>query len=256
MKTVDKITAVQLMNQLGAGKVPFLFVLDYEMEQCIVMPVDEVDHNELRFEILGNGNFPLKNSTNQLYNLDFQPIDFEQYNEKFGKLAAHIQRGDTYLANLTIKTPVTLNASPEEIAIHSKAPYKLWIRDKIAVFSPESFVKISDGKISSFPMKGTIDATIPDAEMLLLRNEKELAEHYTIVDLIRNDLSIVAHDVRVEKFRYVEKLRTHKGELLQTSSKISGKLPEGFRMKLGHLWQNYCLPVPSAVRQRRKPSKF
>ena len=41
-------------------------------------------------------------------------------------------------------------------------------------------------------MKGTIDASIPDAQNQLLNDEKEVSEHYTIVDLIRNDLSQVA----------------------------------------------------------------
>ena len=79
-------------------------------------------------------------------------------------------------------------------------------------------------------MKGTIDATLPDAENRLLQNHKETCEHYTIVDLIRNDLNIVATRVQVKRFRYVEKIHTSQGEILQTSSEISGQLPDG--------WQN------------------
>ena len=71
-------------------------------------------------------------------------------------------------------------------------------------------------------MKGTIDATLPDAENRLLQNHKETCEHYTIVDLIRNDLNIVATRVQVKRFRYVEKIHTSQGEILQTSSEISG----------------------------------
>ena len=67
-------------------------------------------------------------------------------------------------------------------------------------------------------MKGTIDATLPDAENRLLQNHKETCEHYTIVDLIRNDLNIVATRVQVKRFRYVEKIHTSQGEILQTSS--------------------------------------
>ena len=40
-------------------------------------------------------------------------------------------------------------------------------------------------------MKGTIDASIPSAAQLLMNDPKETAEHATIVDLIRNDLSRV-----------------------------------------------------------------
>lgn len=41
-------------------------------------------------------------------------------------------------------------------------------------------------------MKGTIDANQPNAKANLLNDEKEQREHYTIVDLMRNDLSMVA----------------------------------------------------------------
>ena len=81
-------------------------------------------------------------------------------------------------------------------------------------------------------MKGTIDATLPDAENRLLQNHKETCEHYTIVDLIRNDLNIVATRVQVKRFRYVEKIHTSQGEILQTSSEISGQLPDGWQNEL------------------------
>ena len=45
-------------------------------------------------------------------------------------------------------------------------------------------------------MKGTIDASHPDAQKTLKENTKEINEHNTIVDLIRNDLSKVAKEVQ------------------------------------------------------------
>ena len=64
-------------------------------------------------------------------------------------------------------------------------------------------------------MKGTIDATRPDAEKELMENKKEAAEHATIVDLIRNDLSMIAEKVQVKRYRYVDHLTTNKGEILR-----------------------------------------
>ena len=46
-------------------------------------------------------------------------------------------------------------------------------------------------------MKGTIDAALPNAKDIILNDPKEKAEHATIVDLIRNDQSIVAENVKV-----------------------------------------------------------
>jgi para-aminobenzoate synthetase component I len=82
-------------------------------------------------------------------------------------------------------------------------------------------------------MKGTIDANIENAEQLLLNDEKEVAEHHTIVDLIRNDLSIVAADVQVERLMYIERICTNRNDLLQMSSQISGQLPENYQQSIG-----------------------
>lgn len=84
-------------------------------------------------------------------------------------------------------------------------------------------------------MKGTIDASLPNAEKKLMNDEKEAAEHATIVDLIRNDLSRVASNVRVDKYRYVDVLHTNKGDILQTSSEISGKLPDDYTHHIGDI---------------------
>lgn len=109
------------------------------------------------------------------------------------------------------------------------------ISNPFVCFSPETFVRIKGGRIYSYPMKGTLDASLPNAEKLLMEDQKEAAEHATIVDLIRNDLSRVAEDVRVDKYRYIDVLHTNKGDILQTSSEISGRLPEDYPHHLGEI---------------------
>jgi len=84
-------------------------------------------------------------------------------------------------------------------------------------------------------MKGTIDAAVPDAEAVILADPKECAEHATIVDLIRNDLSLVATDVEVKRYRYIDKLSTNKQNLLQVSSEITGRLPVDYHEQLGDI---------------------
>ena len=160
---------------------------------------------------------------------------FETYQEKFRIVHQGLSRGDSFLLNLTERTPIETNLTLEQIFYHSQARYKLLLPDRLVCFSPESFVRIENNEILSYPMKGTIDATLPDAENRLLQNHKETCEHYTIVDLIRNDLNIVATRVQVKRFRYVEKIHTSQGEILQTSSEISGQLPDGWQNELGTL---------------------
>jgi len=84
-------------------------------------------------------------------------------------------------------------------------------------------------------MKGTIDASIDKAKEKILSDEKELAEHIMIVDLLRNDLSIVAKDVMVKEFRCVESIEAGDKKLLQVSSHIYGKLSSKWQGNLGNI---------------------
>ncbi len=177
---------------------------------------------------LGNGDLrPKSFSVNR--------IPFDIYKQAFDRVQHHLRNGDTYLINLTFATEIVTDYSLREIFVRSAAPYKLLYKDRFVVFSPERFIRISDGIIETNPMKGTIDADEPDAERKLLGNEKEFFEHNTIVDLLRNDLNMVATDVKVDRFRYVDRIRTHKGDLLQVSSLISGRLPENYRETAGDI---------------------
>src|SRR5665811_1645148 len=113
--------------------------------------------------------------------------------------------------------------------------YKIYLKDEFVCFSPEPFVKIENGKIYSFPMKGTIDADFENAEEQILNDSKEIAEHNTIVDLIRNDLRLVAENVRVDRFRYLSHIQTNQKNLLQVSSQISGELPKNYTEIIGDI---------------------
>lgn len=142
---------------------------------------------------------------------------------------------NSFLTNLTCSTPVKTNLSLLQIFEHAKARYKLWLKDRFVVVSPETFVRIHDGFIYSYPMKGTIDANLPHADKQLLNDPKETAEHATITDLIRNDMSRFASEVTVLRYRYLDKLHTHKGTLWQMSSEIRGRLPIDYGAQLDNL---------------------
>lgn len=210
-----------------------MFIIDYEMRNPRVIPIEETAKNKIQFSIEGTANYrkPLKNKKN--YTLKKYPLDYSGYKESFDKIINNIRYGNSFLTNLTFPTKIETNLSLEQIFNSSEAPFRLLVKDQFVVFSPELFVRIRNCKISSFPMKGTIDASIPDAERILLNDPKELAEHHTIVDLIRNDLSMVADKVTVEKFRYIDEVVTRDNKLLQVSSEISGMLPENYHENIG-----------------------
>ena len=236
---------INRINQLGKNRIPFLFIIDFDMKDPVILPLDKVDPNEILFSISGVTNVqgePLQNTSN--IELKFSPVSKKRFGKAFNLVQKHIQHGDSFLLNLTMPSQIETNLSLEEIFHLSKARYKLWLKEKFVVFSPEIFIKTVGRKISSFPMKGTMDASLPNAEKRLLSSEKELAEHYTIVDLIRNDLSMIAKDVKVEKFRYIDRVNTNRGGLLQMSSMISGSLPEDYNEFIGDIL-NKILPAGS-----------
>ena len=162
-------------------------------------------------------------------------MKFNNYYDSLQKVQDEIRAGNSYLLNLTFKTEIETNLSLKEIFTYSKAKYKLYFKDKFICFSPEKFIEIENNTISTYPMKGTIEADLEDAQEKILANQKEMAEHVMIVDLMRNDLGMVAKNVKVEKFRYIDKIKAGDKELLQVSSKISAELPKNWRDNLGDI---------------------
>ena len=262
---IDKI------NQLASQDEPFLFVINYQGDKAFIRLLSDINPEECLFDFEGRGNFSharketlkeeiLKKETlkEEISETTWQiePPLYEDYERSFNIVKSNIMAGNSYLTNLTCRVPVSCNLSLEEIFHRAKGKYKLLLRRKrtqaedkahlkeenieenltpFVCFSPETFVRIKGGRIYSYPMKGTLDASLPNAEKLLMEDRKEAAEHATIVDLIRNDLSRVAEDVRVDKYRYIDVLHTNKGDILQTSSEISGRLPEDYPHHLGEI---------------------
>ncbi|MDR2223090.1 MAG: aminodeoxychorismate synthase component I [Flavobacteriaceae bacterium] len=237
-----KDTIISKMNELGKAKKPFLFVLSFNEQEGVVQELDQVDS-----DILFNFNGVTNTKTTPIESVPLLtsfPISFESYQDQFTQVQTEIGLGNTYLINLTIETPITLNCTLNNVFHAVQAKYKLFFKNQLVCFSPETFVQIKDNSIYSFPMKGTIDATLPHAEEQLLSDEKENAEHYTIVDLIRNDLNIVAKNVKVDRFKYLDYLKTSKGAIFQMSSQISGDLPSNWEEQIGTIFQK-LLPAGS-----------
>lgn len=222
------------MNILGSKDIPFVFIIDFEMEKIIVASMDQLDESiSMQFP---NFNISKRQSVahKEMAWLK-KPIDLDRYQAGFNLVKNEIQKGNTYLANLTYPTQILSSSSLSDIYDSVIAKYKILVEKEFVVFSPETFVKISEGFIHTYPMKGTIDANKPNALHSILNDEKEIAEHYTIVDLLRNDLSKVANKVQVVKFRYPDFIETNHKKLIQISSEIRGTLPENFHCIIGDI---------------------
>lgn len=234
------------MDELSEKKVPFFFMTDFLCEKVLVYTESELKNSGLLidFEFFSNTNN--KNDLNKKAILKSFPESMEAFQKGFDCVQSNLRLGNSYLTNYTRKTEIETNLSLEEIFYHSQAKYKVLSEDFFVFFSPETFVKIIDGKILTYPMKGTIDASLENAAEVLKKDPKEKAEHYTVVDLLRNDLSMVADDVKVDKFQFIDFLKTKQKDLFAMSSEISGNLKPEFEGKIGSIVQK-LLPAGSIL---------
>ncbi len=224
------------INKLGKNRTPFFFFIDYFKQNSFVSPIEKLE-KDIMFDLDGFKNYSSSDNSVSIDELSFSKkvISYTRYEKAFKEIIEEIKKGNTYLLNLTFPTELFTDASLLNIFDKSKAKFSLYFKDKITVFSPERFIKIKNNKIFTYPMKGTIDASIENAEKIILDDEKEKAEHVMIVDLLRNDLSIVSKKVRVNKFRYLDKIEAGDKKLYQVSSEISGELDIDWKDNIGDI---------------------
>lgn len=251
--------AIHRLNELGKRREPLLFLIDFEEQTPLVLPLTDVDPAWLRYDFGGVTNAPPPGGAKPAaVRLEKFPTPFSGFQTAFNRVRTELRAGNTFLLNLTARTPIASSLTLEEIFAFSRARYRILVQNDVprtsahgllptahwVCFSPEPFVRVAGNRIATFPMKGTLPAHEPDARARLLADPKEEAEHYTVVDLLRNDLALVAKRVRVDRFRYVEEIATHRGPLFQASSEISGELPPDWPDALGD-WFFRLLPAGS-----------
>lgn len=217
------------LNFLGSKREPFFFCISYDMTKWEVHKLSQLPDN-IKYSMNNvHNNHKINN------NLYKNPISFDDYKIKFEKIQHQIKEGNTYLTNLTTQTNINTKYSLEDLYNMANAKFKLYFKDEFICFSPERFIECHDNKIFTYPMKGTIDAKIKNAKELILNDKKELAEHTMVVDLLRNDLSIISKNVQVDKFRYCETIAAGDTELIQVSSQISGDLSTNWQNNIGNI---------------------
>lgn len=223
---------VSTLNHLGQARTPCFFLLDFELRKPLIITNPDENTALARFSFPGR---PDPIGVGKQPAIRFTPIPYERFHAAFEIVRAGLQRGDSFLTNLTFPTPVESQSNLQEIYAATQSKYRVLVPGEFACFSPETFVTISgEGYIETRPMKGTA-ADSPQAIAALLNSSKEIAEHATIVDLLRNDLSRVARGVSVTDYRYLERVERRDGGLVQTSSRIGGRLGKGWQARLGEI---------------------
>jgi len=161
----------------------------------------------------------------------------DQYQKKIEVAKEHIARGDVY--QLCLTTRLVGEYLGDELSYflrlrtQNPAPYASFIRigrKSFVSISPERFLSIDAMTVTSSPIKGTRPRSEDkelDAQLAaeLSESDKERAENLMIVDLVRNDLSVVCtpESILVSDLLKVKSYST----VHQLVSDVSGKLREG-----------------------------
>jgi para-aminobenzoate synthetase component 1 len=152
---------------------------------------------------------------------------FEDYKKRFDRVHRHLREGDCYQANLTFPVEAKWTGDPlsafDALAARQAVKYGALVDlggPVILSRSPELFFEIdADGWIETHPMKGTAPrGKTPeedeDLRRFLANDPKNQAENRMIVDLLRNDISLISEvgtlDVpelfRIESFATVHQM--------------------------------------------------
>ena len=174
----------------------------------------------------------------------FQPLEIlsditpqftaDEYADMVKKAKHYIHEGDIFqvvLSNpLRAKARGSLFDTYRILRSSNPSPYMFYFSSddiEIAGASPETLVKVVDGKASTFPLAGTRPRGKDEAEdkaleQELLADEKELAEHNMLVDLGRNDMGKISEigTVLVEEYMGIQRY----SHVMHIGSTVVGKI--------------------------------
>ncbi|AOV97030.1 aminodeoxychorismate synthase, component I [Edwardsiella hoshinae] len=140
------------------------------------------------------------------------------YRQAFQRVQAHLAAGDCYQINLTQRFAADYQGDEWQAFLRltqaNRAPFSAFLRlpqSAVLSVSPERFLRLERGEISTRPIKGTLprrtDAQADEQQrQRLAASAKDRAENLMIVDLMRNDVGRVAAagSVRVPELFAVE----------------------------------------------------
>lgn len=166
---------------------------------------------------------------------DFKPaFSREKYCDMVNKAKEYIHEGDIFQVVLSNRIEADISGSLFDtyriLRTTNPSPYMFYFSSndiEIAGASPETLVKLNDGKLYTFPLAGTRPRGKTDEEDLalereLLSDEKELAEHNMLVDLGRNDIGRISEigSVSVDKYLSIERF----SHVMHIGSTVTGTL--------------------------------
>lgn len=149
-------------------------------------------------------------------------LEYSQYQKVFRQIKRYIVAGDCYQINLAQRFSASASGNPwsayQQLRKLNPAPFSAYINSpfgQILSSSPERFLKITQNKVETKPIKGTRPRSTnlnEDKKQIeaLRSSPKDHAENVMIVDLLRNDIGRVCDigSVSVPKLFDIESYST------------------------------------------------
>ena len=161
----------------------------------------------------------------------------DEFEEVVKKTQHYIKEGDIFQCVVSNRREAEFDGSLlnayRVLRTLNPSPYMFYLSGgnvELTGASPETLVKLTDGKMYTFPIAGTMRRGKTEAEDLaieekLINDEKELAEHNMLVDLGRNDLGKIAKfgSVKVEALHMLQRF----SHVIHITSTVSGDIQDG-----------------------------
>jgi anthranilate synthase component 1 len=158
----------------------------------------------------------------------------EEFCKAVEKVREYIYDGDIFQAVISRRFETQyhdslLNAY-RVLRTTNPSPYMVFMQcddNQIISASPETLVKLRDGKLSTFPIAGSRPRGLNEEEdktleRELMADEKELSEHNMLVDLARNDIGKIAKPLSVYVSEYMKVIKYSK--IMHICSEVNGEL--------------------------------
>ncbi len=202
-------------------------VFDHYRQKLVLIAGVDTDNIEESYEAARKELLDIKQLLNSGAKAVFKPIRLkedmkpefskERFTEMIAKAKHYIHEGDIFQVVLsnpqTAKAQGSLFDTYRVLRTSNPSPYMFYFSSddvEIAGASPETLVKLEDGKLFTFPLAGTRPRGTTEEEDIaleeeLLQDQKELAEHNMLVDLGRNDIGRISKlgTVKVEDYRSI-----------------------------------------------------
>jgi len=209
---------------------------EYGVKQLGVPVHDLNDFPAVHFRVYDS--FEKNKNLEKPKNIDWDQFEStlikSEYDSGFEKIQNHIRSGDFYQINFTHSLKSKTKSSPKELFLKlrgkNQVGYSVFMEHNdwaIHSLSPEQFIKIENRIITTKPVKGTFPRGKSQEEdnynlKSLLNSEKEQAELYMIIDLLRNDLGKICKtgSVQVLQSKSIQKLE----KVFHTFGVVQGEL--------------------------------